>query len=105
MNIKTIESNWNQIKKMMTLANKKGMTYREWCHQTNYAASGLSDHALTIKGNGALLFFLEKLPELSFEFLQIESNSDERLFKIAHCISYEEFSFIKKNIDFLKNIK
>lgn len=91
--ISTVKKNWPEIKRAMELSQTTNYTWFEYSQKIN---NGLSNAALTKRGCGDVIFFVQRMNEyakLSNEYL-----------KYAKKMSDEQINFIQKNNEFLKKI-
>jgi len=92
--MKTINRNWKEIKRQMTLSLSTDMG---WVKYSQIISSGLSNHVLTTSDTGQIQYFVEKLPY----YARITSEE----LKYGCRLSDEQIIFIRTNEDFLKTIK
>ena len=90
----TVNRNWVEIKRVMELSQK---TDYSWLEYSQKITNGLSNNALTKRGCGDVIWFVERLNKYA--------NMSNEYLMYAKKMSAEQIDFINKNKDFLKNIR
>jgi len=92
--IPIIKTNWNTIKKAMQLS---ASTNLGWIKYSQNIYNGLPNKHNLKRGNGQLVYFLEKLPYYA--------KLDNGYLTIACLLTEEEIIFISEHREFLQTIE
>lgn len=91
--IATVSRNWEEIKRVMILSQD---SIYNWLEYSQKISNGISNNALTKKGCGDVVWFVERLNEYS--------HLPNNYLRICKKMTVEQIKFIEKHRDFLNTI-